>query len=104
MPRYCYECENASCPTGGEFDVVQSIHDDALADCPHCGGPVNRVVRPVGMAAPTGDAKLKEMGFTKLVRRDRGVYENVTRMDHEARYFHGNKPETRPDIRGRVQD
>ena len=104
MPRYVYECENRKCPSGGTFSEVQSIKDDPLAVCPHCGGPVSRIVCPVGLAAPTGDSELKDKGFAKLVRRDKGVYENVTAMDHESRYYRADKPETMPDIRRRVGD
>lgn len=104
MPRYFYECENKKCPSGGMFEEFQSIKDDALEACPHCGKKVERVICPVGMATPAGDSKLKDMGFAKLVRRDKGVYENVTAMDHESRYFHAGRPETMPDIKKRIGD
>lgn len=104
MPRYIYECDNAECPSGGMFEEFQSIKDDALAACPHCGGTVSRVILPVGMATPAGDAKLKDLGFAKLVRRDKGVYENVTAMDHESRYFKAGQPDTMPDLKRRVGD
>ena len=61
MPLYLYECENPACPSGGSFSEIQSIRDDALAVCPHCGGKVSRVVCPVGMSTPAGDSKLKDM-------------------------------------------
>lgn len=104
MPRYIYECDNPVCPGGGTFSEVQSIHDDALEACPHCGGPVSRIVCPVGLAAPAGDSALKDKGFAKLVRRDKGVYENVTALDHESRYYHADRPETMPDIKRRITD
>ena len=104
MPRYIYECENPQCPSGGVFSEVQSIHDDALSVCPHCSGKVSRIICPVGLATPTGDSELKDKGFAKLVRRDKGVYENVTAMDHESRYYHANRPETMPDIKRRITD
>ena len=104
MPRYIYECEGPDCPTGGRFEEIQSIRDDALTCCPHCGATVSRIILPVGLATPTGDVALKEKGFAKLVRRDNGVYENVTAMDHESRYYHADKPETMPDIKRRITD
>ncbi|MCC8190000.1 MAG: zinc ribbon domain-containing protein [Planctomycetes bacterium] len=104
MPRYRYECDNEECPCGGMFEIIQSIKEDALTLCPHCGGPVSRVIFPVGLATPTGDSELKDKGFAKLVRRDKGVYENVTAMDHESRYYHADRPETMPDIKRRVGD
>lgn len=102
MPRYFYECSNGTCPSGGSFEEYQSIKEDALETCPHCGGEVVRIICPVGLATPAGDSKLKDLGFAKLVRRDKGVYENVTALDHENRYYHADKPETMPDIKLRV--
>ena len=104
MPRYVYECTAAECPSGGLFEEFQSMSEDALTVCPHCGGAVSRVVCPVGLATPTGDAALKDKGFAKLVRRDKGVYENVTAMDHESRYYRADRPETMPDLKKRITD
>ena len=36
------------------------------------------------------------MGFTKLVKRDDGVYENVTRLPGESRYMEKGKADTLP--------
>ena len=55
-------------------------------------------------ATPTTDSELKEKGFTKLVRRDKGVYENVTALDGESKTFEAGKPETMPDLKRRIQD
>lgn len=104
MPRYIYECSNPACPSGGVFSLIQSMRDDTLTTCPECGGAVARVICPVGLAAPAGDSELRDKGFAKLVRRDKGVYENVTAMNHESRYYHADRPETMPDIRRRVGD
>jgi len=52
----------------------------------------------VNIAVPTGNSDLKSKGFTKLVRRDNGVYENVTRREGESRYMEAGKPETLPDF------
>lgn len=104
MPAYLYECENHRCSSGGRFEAFQSIHEDALTVCPHCGKTASRLVVPVGLAMPTGDGALKDKGFAKLVRRDKGVYENVTAMDHESRYYHADRPETMPDLKRRIND
>lgn len=45
MPMYEYEC--GSC--GRRFDQLQRITDDALTSDPECGGPVRRVIQPVGI-------------------------------------------------------
>jgi len=44
------------------------------------------------------------MGFTKLVKRDRGGYENVARLGGESRYMEAGKPETMPDLKRRIED
>jgi putative FmdB family regulatory protein len=104
MPTYRYECANPACVCGGAFELRQSIHDDAPAACPHCGGPVARIVQPTRVAVPRSDTDLRDMGFAKLVKRDKGVYENVTAMSHESRYFEAGKRETMPDLSKRVTD
>ena len=46
MPTYEYKCKNCE----KEFDVVQSIMDDALTACPTCEGSVQRLIsRNVGI-------------------------------------------------------
>ncbi len=38
---YIYDCSGC-----GEFELQQSIHDDALTSCPECGNPTYRVICP----------------------------------------------------------
>ncbi|HEX6513449.1 MAG TPA: FmdB family zinc ribbon protein, partial [Chloroflexota bacterium] len=45
MPIYEYEC--GSC--GRRFEQLQRITEDALVSDPDCGGPVRRVIQPVGI-------------------------------------------------------
>jgi putative FmdB family regulatory protein len=45
VPTYsyrCTECDNA-------FDIKQSFSDDALTECPVCGGVLRKVFSPVGV-------------------------------------------------------
>jgi putative regulatory protein, FmdB family len=42
MPTYEYVCK--SC--GHLFEVVQSMRDDALTQCPECGGELRKVFAP----------------------------------------------------------
>ena len=44
------------------------------------------------------------MGFTKLVKRDDGIYENVTATGKESKYWDAAKPETRPDLKSKISD
>src|SRR5690242_17091138 len=45
MPMYEYEC--GTC--GRRFEQLQRITEDALTSDPDCGGPVRRVIQPVGI-------------------------------------------------------
>jgi putative FmdB family regulatory protein len=42
MPTYEYVCK--SC--GHLFEIVQSMKDDALTECPECGGELRKVFAP----------------------------------------------------------
>jgi len=46
MPTYEYVCK--SC--GHLFEVVQSMRDDPLTECPECGGELRKVFAPPAIA------------------------------------------------------
>jgi putative FmdB family regulatory protein len=46
MPTYGYEC--LSC--ANQFEVFQSIKDDALTLCDSCGGTLRKRIYPVGIS------------------------------------------------------
>jgi putative FmdB family regulatory protein len=105
MPVYEYEHLDAEpCARGRTFETTQSIRDDSLTTCPACGRAVRRLISRPFICTPTSDTKLKEMGFTKLVKRDTGVYENVTATGQESRYMHADRPETIPDLKRKISD
>lgn len=58
MPTYQYRC--AKC--GEDFELWQSIHDDALTRHPGCGGVVTKVFAPAGIV-------LKGSGFYRTDSR-----------------------------------
>ncbi len=58
MPTYDYVCE--SC--GNRFEEWQKITDEPIKICPACGGPVHRVIYPVGLV-------FKGSGFYKTDNR-----------------------------------
>src|SRR3954470_2186163 len=58
MPTYEYACK--SC--GEKLEVVQKFTDDALTECPACGGPLRKVFGNVGIA-------FKGSGFYKTDSR-----------------------------------
>ena len=66
--------------------------------------PVTKVLSPPAIGISAGNAKLKELGFTKLVKRDDGVYENVTRSGDEHRYMKSGSPESMPHLHKKIGD
>lgn len=112
MPTYDYFCEtngrtveaihpiSVTLKTWGEVCYVAQLplgDTDPLA-------PVQKVISAPAVSIPTSNATLKEKGFVKLVKRDQGVYENVTAQDHEKRYFKSGDPSSVPDLKSRIKD
>ena len=104
MPVYEYEHIEKPCTQGAVIEVKQSIEDAPLDRCPHCNGPIRRIMSAPYINAPKSNSELRDLGFTKLVRRDDGVYENVTRRGNDSRYMEQNKPETIPDLSRTISD
>ncbi|MBN6768901.1 MULTISPECIES: FmdB family zinc ribbon protein [Micrococcus] len=46
MPTYAYRCKDC----GHAFDAVQAFTDDALTECPACGGVLRRQYGSVGVS------------------------------------------------------
>jgi len=63
MPTYEYSCK--SC--GEHLEVVQSFKDDALTECPVCGGELRKVFGSIG-----------------IVFKGSGFYKNDSRSGHGA--------------------
>jgi len=61
MPTYQYRCSKC----GEQFELWQSIHDDALKRHPGCGGQVTKVMAPAGIV-------LKGSGFYRTDSRAAG--------------------------------
>lgn len=104
MPIYEYEHLGKSCSRGSVFEVGQSILDPPLTRCPDCGGVVRKLISRPNISTPKGNSALRDLGFTKLVKRDDGVYENVTARDGESRVVHRDKPGTYPDFKKTITD
>ncbi len=104
MPVYEYEHLQKACKLGQVFECEQSIHDAQLTVCPQCKEPVKKIISRINISCPRGNSELRDLGFTKLVRRDDGVYENVTARNGDSRYMESGKPETIPDISKTVGD
>jgi putative FmdB family regulatory protein len=104
MPIYEYEHLTKPCKMGKVFDLQQSLSDDPVKTCPHCGEPVQKIVSKINISCPRSDRELRDLGFTKLVKRDDGVYENVTARNGDSRYMERGRPETIPDLRKTIGD
>lgn len=105
MPIYSYEhSEPGSCRLGAAFEVEHPVTAVRLASCPACGRPVRRIITAdFGIGARLSDSDLRRAGFTKLVRRSDGAYENVTAEHGEQRVFgaHDSIPRKHPRRRDR---
>ena len=112
MPTYDYRC-----PTNGKVVEVMHAVSEKMETwgqlCETAGVPVGetdpeasvvRVVSAPGLAFPKTNSELKNMGFTKLVKRDSGVYENVTATGNESRYTVAGDQSSYPDFRSKVGD
>ena len=80
MPIYQYKPVKkclGQCKNG--FDLIQSMQDKVLTQCPQCGAPVKKVpALCAGGVQMLSDGHLRDKGFTKLVKKDKGVYEKTT--------------------------
>ncbi|MGD8522441.1 MAG: zinc ribbon domain-containing protein [Desulfobacterales bacterium] len=104
MPVYEYEHMDAPCRLGQVFEVEQSINDRPLKKCPQCASPIKKIISRINISCPKSNSELRDLGFTKLVRRDDGVYENVTARDGDSRYMRSGKSETIPDLSKTITD
>ena len=105
MPIYEYEhIDRPGCSCGGRFEMMQPMSDAPLARCPKCGGKVRKILSPIHISTPKTNSELKDLGFTKLVRRDDGVYENVTARGKDRQMVIRDKPESLPDLSRTIRD
>lgn len=113
MPIYYYYCEendrtvevehtiHARLSTWGEVCFVAQL---SLGDTDPMA-PVKRLVKsPPAITATVSNSELKSHGFTKLVRRDDGVYENVTAGEGESRYMKRGDKDSVPHFHKKIKD
>lgn len=87
MPIYVYEIlDKKGRPTGETFELVQSIHAEALTKHPRDGVPVRRAITAPAIAGKWSDTKgkgtlsnknLERLGFTKYERKGKGYMERT---------------------------
>jgi len=94
MPIYEYEHCTEPCEWGKAFEIRQEIREEPLSRCPNCGRDVRKILSRVNINTPKTNTELRDLGFTKLVRRDDGVYENVTARRGESRTMTRDNPQS----------
>lgn len=79
MPIYEYRHSKTKGKTcEAVFEVFQKMSDAPLVKCPVCDKAVARMISRVsGNVDKMAPSRLKELGFQKLVKRDKGVYEKM---------------------------
>lgn len=112
MPTYDYFCAS----NNKTIEVVHSIHEKLetwgqLCQMAKCdpgdtpeNAPVRRLITAPSVVVPTSNSDYKSMGFTKLVKRDEGVYENVTATDNESKVVRPGDRKTYPDFHKKISD
>ena len=112
MPSYDYCCEaNGQVVTvrhsmqvvvrnWGELCYAAQI---PLGETPFEAQVRKRLSAPA-IAFPTGNSQLKNSGFTKLVKRDKGIYENVTATGSEQRYMKAGDATSLPHLHKKIGD
>jgi predicted nucleic acid-binding Zn ribbon protein len=93
MPTYDYFCPS----NNQKLEVSHSMNLEVstwgqLCELAKCevgetpeDAPVRRLLSAPRLIKPTSDTDYKSQGFSKYVKRDEGVYENVTAKDGESR-------------------
>ena len=88
MPLYVYRAEDPerSCDQcRQDFEVLQSLRDPRLTECPECGAVVAKQVTTCSSAFPQGAAELRNIGMARLEKRADGKYENVSAQNGHQR-------------------
>jgi putative FmdB family regulatory protein len=90
VPTYEYICK--SC--GHLFEIVQSMRDDSLTECPECGGELRKVFAPPAIA-------FKGSGFYATDQRKKGATSPGDKGEKDGKTDGGDK---KPDAGSRSGD
>lgn len=113
MPRYDYYCEENGKTIEAHHSIKQVLTtwrelcetaNVDLGDTPASATVRKIITTPPMMNVPTGNSELKNLGFTKLVKRQDGTYENVTRTGTEKRFLDRNDPSSMPHLHKKITD
>ena len=113
MPVYEYLCD----ANGRTIEVIHAVDRKirnwgelcyaaqiTLGDTDPMAAVRRIITRAPAVTVPVSNSELKNQGFTKLVKRDDGVYENVTATGDESRYMKRGEKNTLPDLRKKIRD
>lgn len=112
MPRYDYHCPD----NGFIIEVRHGVNERLKTWGEVCeramigpaGTPadaeVELLISPPALSFPKGNVALKDMGFSKLVRRDSGVYENVTARDGQSKVVDADNPASALNLGSTIGD
>ena len=78
--------------------------DKPLKKCPECKGDIKKLISSANISTPKTNSELRDLGFTKLVRRDDGVYENVTARGGDKKMVLKDRPDTLPNLKKTIAD
>ena len=113
MPAYDYYCETngktveVTHPAGKKLRFWAEVCYYAqirLGDTDPEAAVKMVISRAPSVSIPKFNSELRNIGFTRLEKRDDGIYENVTATDRESRYMKRGDASTLPDIKGRIAD
>src|SRR3954469_23172750 len=85
MPTYEYRCKEC----GEDLEVVQAFTDDALTECPNCGGPLRKVFGNIGIT-------FKGSGFYKTDNRSKKTASATKSSESSGSSDSGSKSESSP--------
>ena len=112
MPTYEYFCEASGQKVTAKHRMDKVIRNWGelcfAAQIPlgdtDFDAPVTKLMSAPAISIPLANSQLKNEGFTKLVKRDAGVYENVTATGSEKRYMKAGDPSSMPHLHKKVGD
>jgi putative FmdB family regulatory protein len=94
MPTYEYRCKDC----GEHLEVVQAFTDDALTECPACGGQLRKVFGNIGIT-------FKGSGFYKTDSRSKKSASKTdsTSSDGKADTSSSEKSDTKSDSKSETK-
>lgn len=104
MPTYEYQHVETPCELGEIFEWKQSMQDAPLENCPRCFTPVRKLISRTTYQKKHSNTQIRDAGFSKLVKRDDGVYENVTQRPGESKIVRRDDPASMASLKPRLGD